>query len=73
MSDNDKIYETGTDDDFTRKLKMLEAVALLERETVHPETFGASSVSKTYSFVHRRVGWTQRVFGWFRRTGQYVD
>ena len=62
MGDNDKIDVTGTDDDLMRKLNMLEAVALLERETVHPETFGASSVIKTYSFVHRRVGWTQRVF-----------
>ncbi len=58
-------------DEITSRLKVGDAITLLERETEEPDTTGGTTQMKSYAFA--RTSWTQRVLNWFRRRQQHAD
>ncbi len=68
MNDQDKTDEPDTSESFeelTNKLKVGDAITLMERETEEPDATGGTTRMKSYAFA--RTSWTQRVLSWFRR------
>ena len=68
MNDQDKIDEPDTSESFeelTNRLKVGDAITLMEQETEEPDTTGGTTRTKSYAFA--RTSWTQRVLRWFKR------
>jgi hypothetical protein len=76
QGDNETVDPTDTFvpyDELTERLDLSETAAQTRREAETRDDkernpFGDTTGIKVYPFVRTRVSWTQRVFGWFRRS-----
>ena len=74
MDDKNKPDVTDMSDSFdelTNRLKVGDAITLLEQETEEPDTTGSTTRIRSYAFA--RTSWTQRVLRWFRRGKRHAD
>ncbi len=74
MDDRNKPDVTDASDSYeelTNRLKVGDAITLLERETEEPDTAGGTTRIRSYAFA--RTGWTQRLLRWFRPGKRHAD
>ena len=74
MDDKNQPDETDTSDSYdelTNRLKVGDAITLLERETEELAPTGGTTRIRSYAFA--RTSWTQRVLRWFRREKRRAD
>lgn len=68
MNGQDKIDEPETSESFedlTNRLKVGEAITLMERQIEEPDNTGGTTRIKSYAF--KTTSWKQRILNWFRR------
>ncbi len=74
MDDENKPDVTDASDSYeelTNRLKVGDAITLLERETEEPDPAGGTTRIRSYAFA--RTSWTQRLLRWFRLGKRRAD
>ncbi len=68
LNGQDRIGEPDTSESFeelTNRLKVGDAITLMERQIEEPDDTGGTTRMKSYAFS--RTSWKDRVLRWFRR------
>ncbi len=70
LNGQDKIDEPETSESFeelTNRLKVGDAITLMERQTEELDDTGGGGTTRIKSYAFARTSWKDRVLRWFRR------